>query len=114
MALLNAAPYGSGMLAKGPQAYPRYAYLPAPDEMVHDAQALADLCQEYEVPLAAAALQFSLRDRRIASTIVGMSQERVAQTLALAVQPMPDELWQRLEQFSPSALEPEAARWRSA
>ena len=26
MAVLNAAPYGSGMLAKGPDAYPRYAY----------------------------------------------------------------------------------------
>lgn len=115
VALLNAAPYGSGMLAKGPQAYPRYAYLPATHEMVHDAQALDDLCQEYEVPLAAAALQFSLRDRRIASTIVGMSRaERVAQTLALAGQPIPDELWQRLEQFSASALDPEAARWRSA
>jgi D-threo-aldose 1-dehydrogenase len=115
VAVLNAAPYGSGMLAKGPRAYPRYAYLPATDEMVHNAQAMADLCQEYGVPLAAAALQFSLRQELIVSTIVGMSRpERVAQTMALAVQPIPDELWRRLDQFSASALDPEAARWRPA
>jgi D-threo-aldose 1-dehydrogenase len=115
VAVLNAAPYGSGMLAKGPQAYPRYAYLPAADDMVHTAQAMADLCQEYGVPLAAAALQFSLRQELIVSTIVGMSRpERVAQTMALAAQPIPDELWRRLEQFSVSALDPEAARWRNA
>ena len=34
MAVLNAAPYGSGMLAKGPDAYPRYAYQQASPEMI--------------------------------------------------------------------------------
>src|SRR5437867_519012 len=34
LAVVNAAPYGSGMLAKGPDAYPRYAYQDAPAELV--------------------------------------------------------------------------------
>src|SRR5918998_5498378 len=34
MAVLNAAPYGSGMLVKGPGAYPRYAYQQASPEMI--------------------------------------------------------------------------------
>jgi len=34
MGVVNAAPYGSGMLAKGPDAYARYAYQSAPDEMI--------------------------------------------------------------------------------
>ena len=34
MAVLNAAPYGSGMLVKGPDAYPRYAYQQASAEMI--------------------------------------------------------------------------------
>ena len=34
LAVVNAAPYGSGILAKGPDAYPRYAYQDAPAEMV--------------------------------------------------------------------------------
>jgi len=95
VAALNAAPYGSGMLAKGPGAYPRYMYGPAPAEYLRRAAALEALCQRYQVPLAAVALQFSLRDPRIVSTIVGMSKpERLAETLALARTPIPEELWQ--------------------
>ena len=95
VAALNAAPYGSGVLAKGPGAYPRYMYGPAPAEYLRRAAALEALCQRYQVPLAAVALQFSLRDPRIVSTIVGMSKpERLAETLALARTPIPDELWQ--------------------
>jgi D-threo-aldose 1-dehydrogenase len=97
VALLNAAPYGSGILAKGPEAYARYAYQEAPEEMVERARAMQEVCREFGVPLAAAALQFSLKDPRIVSTIVGMSRpERIGQTLELSAQPIPEELWQRL------------------
>jgi len=98
VAVLNAAPYGSGILAKGPDAYARYAYKEAPEEMIQHVRDIENACREYDVPLAAAALQFSLKDPRIASTIVGMSRpERVRQTLDLAVHPIPDELWERIE-----------------
>jgi D-threo-aldose 1-dehydrogenase len=98
VAALNAAPYGSGILAKGPDAYARYEYGEAPREMVEQVRAMLDACLEFEVPLAAAALQFSLKDPRIASTIVGMSRpERVRQTLELAAHPIPAELWERLD-----------------
>lgn len=97
VAVLNAAPYGSGILAKGPDAYARYAYKEAPEEMIQHVRDIENACREYDVPLAAAALQFSLKDPRIASTIVGMSRpERVRQTRDLAVHPIPDELWERI------------------
>ena len=97
LAVLNAAPYGGGMLAKGPDAYARYAYRAAPRELVEAARHMVTACQRYGVPLAAAALQFSLRDPRITSTIVGLSQpERITQTLELANHPIPDELWAEL------------------
>jgi D-threo-aldose 1-dehydrogenase len=100
LGVLNAAPYGSGLLAKGPRVYPRYEYAEAPSDLVGRAMAMADACQDYDVPLAAAALQFSLRDPRITSTIVGMTRpERVRQTLELASLPIPDELWVRLDQI---------------
>jgi D-threo-aldose 1-dehydrogenase len=99
-ALLNAAPYGSGILAKGPDAYPRYAYAEAPGEMVEKARAMQEVCRQFGVPLSAAALQFSLKDPRIASTIVGMTRpERVGQTLDLAAHPIPEELWERLDRL---------------
>jgi D-threo-aldose 1-dehydrogenase len=101
VALLNAAPYGSGILAKGPDAYARYEYQEAPEEMVERARAMQEVCQQFGVPLAAAALQFSLKDPRIVSTIVGMSRpERIGQTLELSAQPIPEELWERLDRLA--------------
>jgi D-threo-aldose 1-dehydrogenase len=112
MAVVNAAPYGSGMLAKGPDAYARYAYQDAPAALVARARSLAAICQEYGVPLAAAALQFSLRDPRITSTVVGMTRpERIAQTLELARHPLPDELWPRLDAVGFDTNDPEAYRF---
>jgi D-threo-aldose 1-dehydrogenase len=103
VATLNAAPYGSGILAKGPDAYARYEYQEAPQEMVDRVRAMEKACQEFDVPLAAAALQFSLRDSRIVSTIVGISRpERVEQTLELATYYIPEELWERLDSLAPS------------
>ena len=98
VALLNAAPYGSGILAKGPDAYARYEYREAPEALVERVRAIEEACRPFDVPLAAAALQFSLKDPRIVSTIVGISRpERVEQTLHLAVHQIPAELWERLE-----------------
>jgi len=103
VAALNAAPYGSGILAKGPDAYARYEYKEAPKEMVEQVRAMRDACREFDVPLAAAALQFSLKDHRIVSTIVGMSRpERVEQTLDLATHPIPAELWDRIDALESS------------
>jgi len=101
VALLNAAPYGSGILAKGPEAYSRYAYQEAPKEMVEKVRKMQVACQEFGVPLAAAALQFSMRDPRVVSTIVGISRpERVEQTLELAAQSIPEGLWERLSSLA--------------
>jgi len=103
VAALNAAPYGSGILAKGPDAYARYEYAEAPKAVVDQVRTMQQACHEFEVPLAAAALQFSLKDHRIASTIVGMSRpERVEQTLELATHPIPDELWESIEALTSS------------
>lgn len=111
LGVLNAAPYGSGMLAKGPDAYARYAYQDAPADLVARVRQIAAVCAEFEVPLAAAALQFSLRDPRITATVVGMSKpERIAQTLELATFRIPDELWPRLDGFAVTG-DPEATRW---
>ena len=98
MAILSAAPYGGGILARGPEEFPRYAYRAADDVTLQRAHSIKAICDEYGVPLAAAALQFSLRDRRITSTIVGMTRpERIAQTLGFARHPIPEDMWGRLD-----------------
>ena len=98
VAAVNAAPYGSGLLAKGPGAYPRYMYGSAPPDLLQRAGQMEEACRRYDVPLAAAALQFSLRDVRIASTIVGISRpERLSETLRMAQLSVPEELWAELD-----------------
>lgn len=112
VAVVNAAPYGSGILAKGPDAYARYAYSDAPPAVVERARSYAKICQEHDVPLAAAALQFSLRDSRIVSTVIGMSKpERVAQTIELANYSIPPELWSAFEVIGYDTEDPEENRF---
>jgi D-threo-aldose 1-dehydrogenase len=114
MAVLNAAPYGSGILAKGPEAYPRYCYQEASEAMIARTHELAAICNRYQVPLAAAALQFSMRDPRITNTIVGMSRpERIEQTIAFATHDIPEGLWAEVDALPPlPADDPETNRWK--
>jgi D-threo-aldose 1-dehydrogenase len=101
VAFVNAAPYGGGMLAKGPGAQPRYAYEPA-SEVVHTAaRAMQRACAVHDVPLAAAALQFSVRDPRVACTVVGVSEPaRIDDLVTLMAQQIPDELWAELDSLA--------------
>ncbi|HEY0789445.1 MAG TPA: aldo/keto reductase [Chthoniobacterales bacterium] len=98
IAFVNAAPYGGGMLVKGPDAVPKYCYQPVSAPTLNRVREMQRICTSYDVPLAAAALQFSLRESRITSTIVGITEpERVEQTLGLAAWPIPEQLWKQLE-----------------
>ncbi|MGI5131130.1 aldo/keto reductase [Pseudonocardia sp. CA-107938] len=101
--VLNAAPYGGGMLAKGPAAQAKYAYGERDGGIAGAAAAMGSVADRFGVPLAAAALQFSLRAPFVDSTVVGLSSpERVQQTLDLAGAPIPDELWAELEALVPA------------
>ena len=97
MGVINAAPYGGGMLAKGPAKHGLYAYR-SDDAMGARAAAMQEACERFGVPLAAAALQFSLQSELIDSTVVGISSpERIEQTLRYAGTEIPGELWAELD-----------------
>jgi len=103
VAAINAAPYGSGILVKGPRAYPRYGYREATGTIQARAKHLEDICARYNVPLAAAALQFSLRDPRITSTIIGVSDStQLVETSVLAQYPIPESVWDELRVVKPA------------
>jgi D-threo-aldose 1-dehydrogenase len=103
LAYVNAAPYGGGLLAKGLSREHKYGYRPAPAPVVDAVAAMQRICDVHGVPLAAAALQFSLRDPRVTSTVVGMSSPaRIAETMALATHPVPEEMWPELEALLPA------------
>ena len=101
--VLNAAPYGGGMLAKGPENQSKYAYGTRNAAIADAAITMRSLAAEAGVPLAAAALQFSLRAPFIDSTVVGVSSPgRVEQTLELGSVPIPQSLWAGLDALAPS------------
>ena len=111
MAVLNAAPYASGILAKGWTVYPRRTYQAASEQMLKPIRRVEAVCADFDVPLGAAALQFSTRDPRIAATICGVSKpERVAQTLEWAAWPIPEEAWNELLALPFDTSDPEATR----
>ncbi len=101
VAAVNGAPFGGGMLAKGPDAQPKYAYRDTPDEIRRRARAMQDACERHGVPLSAAALQFSLRQPHVTATIVGVTRpERVAETLEQSELAIPEVLWSELEELA--------------
>jgi D-threo-aldose 1-dehydrogenase len=111
MGILNAAPYAGGVLAKGSTASTMVTYQEATSEAMAPVQALEELCADHGVPLGAVALQFSMRDARIASTILGVSKpERVTQSIEWATTPIPDGFWAAFDALPYSTDDPEANR----
>jgi D-threo-aldose 1-dehydrogenase len=111
IAVMNAAPYAGGVLAKGSNAYPRYVYRQANDAALAPIRRLEAIAARHRIPLGAAALQFSLRDRRIASTVCGVTRrERVRETLEWARLPIPPAFWQEVASLPFAADDPEATR----
>ena len=111
IAVLNAAPYASGVLAKGSTAYPQYVYMPADDSILELTQKLEEICNRFKIPLGALALQFSVQDPRILSTICGISKpERISETLQWLEWDIPPGVWEELDSFPSSKEDPEASR----
>ncbi len=99
LGVVNAAVFGSGVLVKG-SSYPKYAYRVIPPDLAEKVKGIEKLCQEYSVPMGAVALQFSLRNPKIHSTVAGVaSPQEVDQLLSFAKVNIPDELWSQVDQF---------------
>jgi D-threo-aldose 1-dehydrogenase len=111
IAVLNAAPYAGGVLAKGSASYPRYVYQEATGAALDPIRRVEQICARHGVPPGAAALQFSMRDPRVAATVCGVSKpERVQQTLEWAQFPIPAALWEEFGAVPFSTDDPEATR----
>lgn len=100
-AIVVGGPYNSGILAVGTKtgASLYYNYEPAPADVIDKVRRIEAVCDRHGVPLAAAALQFPLAHKLVASVIPGLdSPERVNQTIALYRHKIPAALWQDLVQ----------------
>lgn len=110
MAVLNAASFASGILADTSKN--RFVYQEASSDIVERVNKIKDICQKYGVSLRAAALQFSVRDPRITSTIVGTTTpEQIDDCLSLLNQQIPPELFKDVNQYAIYSGDPEAERF---
>lgn len=110
-AVFNAAPYSGGVLAKGSDRFTRIAYQEASGEKLTPVRAVEAVCARHGIPVGAAALQFSMRDPRITSTIVGVSKpDRIEQTLGWAAHRISGDAWQELLALPYATDDPEADR----
>ena len=97
--VLIGGPYNSGILASGvrPGATAFFNYRPASRHIGERVLRMETLCAKFDVPLAAAALQFPSAHPAVASVLVGIdSAERVVETLKLWRSSIPEDLWAML------------------
>ena len=66
--------FNSGILATGPGPEAHFDYAPASADVLAKVKALQHLADEFHVPLAAAALQFPLRNPLVASVLIGTAK----------------------------------------
>lgn len=97
VSLIAAAPFNSGILAKGSKDLGHYFYGDAPKDIVDKVIAIEAICEQYNVSLQAAAIQYALRYDCVKSVLIGMtSEERVEQNIAWYEEFIPEEFWQAL------------------
>jgi D-threo-aldose 1-dehydrogenase len=102
VAVINAAIYGGGILAAPGPGSSQYGYRPAHPSTVAAIAQMVELCSRWQTDLPAAALQFSLRDARVSSTVIGFSKpSRLASIQGAAALPLPQGFWDELEELVP-------------
>jgi D-threo-aldose 1-dehydrogenase len=97
IAVIAASVFNSGILAD-PFRNLTFSYTPAPREVVERAREMSTVCGRFDIPLAAAALQFPFRHPAVASVLVGCrTPDEVADNVRWLDMTIPDGLWSALE-----------------
>lgn len=103
VAVVNAAIYGGGLLAKPRAGRSTYGYRPATPAVMAAVSEMDRLCDVYGTDLATAALQASTRDPRISMTVVGLSSpSRLDTLLGSLAADLPEDLFAGLSALLPS------------
>ena len=111
ISIFNAAPYAGGVLAKGPNNFKKITYQDATEEKLAPVREIEKICKKYNVEMGAAALQFSMKDKRITSTICGVtSVQSIEKNISWAETDIPQEFWNEVLKLPYSSKDPESER----
>jgi D-threo-aldose 1-dehydrogenase len=107
VSVIGAAPFNSGILVTGATPDATYNYLPAPEEVKTRVARIEEVGRAFDVPLAAAALQFVLAHPAVVTVIPGArSRAEAEQNARLADAPIPPAYWATIK--SEGLLRPDA------
>ena len=91
--------FNSGILATGAIEGAKYNYSPAPADIMNKVSRIEAVCQEFNVPLPAAALQFVVAHPAIPTFMSGTRNvDQLQQNLEWFSDPIPAEFWAALKQ----------------
>lgn len=99
VSVILGGPFNSGILASGVKGSGpfHYNYEPAPAAVIERVAHLENICTEFDVPLAAAALQFPLAHAQVCTVIAGLATAtEVEQAMTLVTRDIPAAFWQCL------------------
>jgi D-threo-aldose 1-dehydrogenase len=92
------AAFASGILALGPVPEAKYGYQTPSPEILEKTRRIQAVCQRYDVPLGAAALQFLFGHPAVSSAIPGPNApDQVRTNLAWLRTEIPSDLWAELK-----------------
>ena len=98
ISVILGGPYNSGVLASDLGPDTTYFYQRTPPEVLETAKRIKSVCDRYDVPLKAAALQFGLAHPAVAATIPGpRAQSEVDENVTMAGYEIPSDLWSELK-----------------
>lgn len=95
-AIMLGGVYNSGILAR-PEPGATFNYTTAPEHLVDKARKLQAVCDRYEVPLMAAAIQFPLFNPAVSVVLTGVrSPEEIDENVRMFRFEVPEDLWAEL------------------
>ena len=98
ISIILGGPYNSGILASDFKSESTYFYEPTPTKVTEKTRLIKNVCDKYEVPLKAAALQFGLNHPSVASTIPGPSNpDELIENLKMVNININNDLWKELK-----------------
>jgi D-threo-aldose 1-dehydrogenase len=97
ISIIIGGPYNSGILATGAKPGAKFNYADAPPEILERVRKVEEVCDRFQVPMKAAALQFPLAHPAVASVIPGArSVTELEENFRLISHPIPGEFWAEL------------------
>ena len=91
--------------------FKKITYQDVTEEKLAPAREIEKVCKKYNVEMGAAALQFSMKDKRITSTLCGVTSIlSIEKNLAWANTNIPEEFWNEVLKLPYSTKDPESER----